>query len=59
MAHISCEAGRVLLRHKAMFEQFRTADDGLERGFQLMGDVGRKFTATALGFGLLRHVNGQ
>ena len=42
------KAGNVLLLHHTVFQQFRAADDSLKRGFELVGNIRRKFPARLL-----------
>ena len=58
-ADMADKARHVLLLHEAVFDQLRAAHDGLERRFQLVGNICCEFAAIAFGKGLLRHVKRQ
>ena len=58
-AYTAEEAVAVLGLYKPALEQLGRAHDGMQRGLELMADVGRKFAPQALGALLFRHVHGQ
>ena len=53
------EAGQILGLYHTAADELGAADDALQRGLELVGDVCRKLAAAALGVLLIRHVEGK